>query len=352
MSAGAIVVAVLAFALLVVIHEAGHFVAARLSGMRVERFSVGFGPILLRARRGETEYALSALPLGGYVKIAGMAPGEDVAPGDRASYSNQPAWRRFAVIAAGPLMNYLLAVAIATALAATAGFPVRDEAARVGEVLPGSPAAQAGLRDGDRILFVAGQPVASWNDLVAAIQANPGREVPLAVERGEGAAAERVDLALVPRDDGGVGRAGFRPHLLRERRPFGAGALALGVQRTHAAAAANLSALGQVFSRRPGAPELSGPLGIGQELARAAHAGGEALLGILWNISLALALLNLLPIPGLDGGRLVFLAYEMVARRPVNQRVESIVHAVGIVALLALILAVTVFGDLARMLGR
>jgi len=351
MSAGAIVVAVLAFALLVVIHEAGHAVAARLSGMRVERFSVGFGPVLARFRRGETEYALSALPLGGYVKIAGMAPGDEEAAADPRSFTNRPAWQRFLVIAAGPGMNYLLAIGLAAALAATVGFAVPDPSASVGQIVPGYPAEEAGLADGDRVLSVAGTPVSTWDDLVAEIQRRPGQAVSLEVERAEGEATRRLTLTLVPRADGGVGRAGFQMHLLRERHP-GLGAIALGVAQTHGTAARTLSALAAIFSREKGAPRLHGPLRIGEEMARAAQRGGESLVHILFSLSVALALFNLLPFPGLDGGRLVFLAYEIVARRRANERIESILHAIGIAALLLLLLGVTLFGDLPGLLRR
>src|SRR5512133_1222936 len=140
-----ILVVVLAFGALVVIHELGHFVIARLSGMRVERFSIGFGPVVLRLHRGETEWAISALPFGGYVKIAGLAPGETTDPQDRGAYVNQPAWRRFLVILGGPAMNYLFAVAVAAVMLASFGFREPDPGAVVGQVLPNGPAERAGI---------------------------------------------------------------------------------------------------------------------------------------------------------------------------------------------------------------
>lgn len=346
----AIAAAVLAVSALIIIHEAGHFWAARRFGMKVERFSVGFGPVIFSFKRGETEFAISALPLGGYVKIAGMSPGDDVAPGDRTAYANQAAWRRFLVILAGPFMNYVMAIVIAAGLLATLGLRAPDPSARVGAIVEGMPAAAAGLTPGDRILSVAGQPVDSFLAVVKELQRHPGRTIPLEVERGEGAAAERLTLAITPRDEGGVGRVGFRQAQLVERRGAAA-AVAEGFARTNAQAGLQLGAFGALFSGA-GKAELSGPAGIAQELVRGARAGTEPFLSLVWVISIVLAILNLLPVPALDGGRLAFLLWEIVTRRRVNERVENAFHLAGFVALLALILAVTIFGDLPKILGR
>jgi len=352
-----IVAAVLAVSLLIVLHELGHMKVAQALGMRVERFSVGFGPVLWTATRGGVEYVVSALPLGGYVRITGMAPGDDVAAGDLTAYCNQPAWRRVLVLAAGPGANYLIAVVLAAFLLGTSGLPTPDGSPRVGEVV-GAPAQQAGLRPGDRILSVAGAPVERWNDLVAALQRQPGRTVDLLVERGEGAGAERLTLPITPEDRGGVGRVGVTPYAPRVRLgPLDA--VGQGFTRTNAAAAQTLSMLKGMVTREQKA-ELSGPVGIARELVRGAQVGADRFLTIVWNISVALALFNLLPLPALDGGRLVFLAYELVTRRRVNEKVESYVHAAGFIALIALLLVVTLFGkqdlDLAglarRILGR
>ena len=342
----AIVVAVLAVSLLIVVHELGHHWAARRSGMRVERFSVGFGPVVASFRRGGTEFAVSALPLGGYVKIAGMAPGDDVAADDPSSYANQPAWRRFLVILAGPAMNYVTAVLLAAALLATVGLRGPDPAARVGQVLPGWPAAEAGLRTGDRVLSVDGQPVAEWSALVSRFQASPGRPLAIEVERG----GERLALTLTPREVNGRGRVGFGQAAATQREG-GLAAISAAFSRTNDFARAQLAAFGAVFRGAAGA-ELSGPVGIAQQLVAGARDGSGPFLALVWQISIVLAILNLLPIPALDGGRLVFLVIEMVTRRRVNERVESIVHFVGFVALVALLLGVTVFGDLARLFGR
>jgi regulator of sigma E protease len=344
----AILAAVLAVSLLIVVHEAGHFLAARRFGMRVERFSVGFGPVLLAFRRGGTEFAISALPLGGYVRIAGMAPGEAQDASDRGLYANQAAWRRFLVILAGPAMNYLTAILVAWGLLATLGLRANDPSARVGAPVPGMPAEAAGLLPGDRIAAVAGTPVETWETLVRELQRHPGEPIVLDVVRGEGGAAARLALPITPKDDGGVGRIGVERGTVLVRAGAGT-ALAEAVRRTNASAAGQLAAFGSVFSQRQ---RVEGPIGIARQLVRGARDGVAPFLGLVWTISIVLAILNLLPVPALDGGRLVFLVYEIVARRRVSERVESFVHFAGFVLLVGLLLAVTVFGDLPRLLGR
>jgi regulator of sigma E protease len=343
----AIGASILAISLLIVIHEAGHYFAARRFGMGVERFSIGFGPVLFALRRGETEFAVSALPLGGYVKISGMAPGEAEASSDRRLFANQAAWRRFLVILAGPAMNYLAAIAVAWALLATVGLRAPDPSPIVGELVPGMPAETAGLRPGDRIAAVAGKPVASWAELVAELQRHPREEIVIDVLR----AAERQELLAVritPKDDGGVGRVGVQQHTVMVRRGAGQ-ALLEAFLRTNTNAALQLRAFGSIFSK---GPRVEGPAGIVRALVQGARAGTEPFLALVWTISVVLAILNLLPFPALDGGRLVFLGYEIVTRRRVNERVEHVFHMVGFFILVGLILAVTIFGDLPRLLGR
>jgi regulator of sigma E protease len=349
LAGGALVaaVSVLAFALLIVLHELGHHLLARASRMRVERFSIGFGPVLWKTRRGETEWAVSALPLGGYVRIAGMTPGEEIAPDDAGAYCNQPAWRRFAVILAGPAMNYATALVLGLALVLAGALREADPTATVGDVLPGSAAQASGLRPGDRILSVDGKPVSTWPELVGEVVAHPGRPMALVVRRD----GETLALQATPRDEGGRGRMGMAQALRLVPRGGPLDAVRTAVAATNQRAADVLAGLAQVATGRQRA-ELRGPVGIAQEMARSARAGVAEFLGMVWFISIVLALFNLLPIPALDGGRLVFLVYEIVTRRRVNQRVENVVHLVGFVALFALILGVTVFGDLARILGR
>ncbi len=343
---GSILAAVVGFGLLVIVHEAGHFLAARLCGMRVERFSVGFGPVILSKRIGATLYALSALPLGGYVKIAGMGLGETVDPSDRSSYANQSAWRRFLVIAAGPAMSYLAAVVLAFAMLTGSGFPEPDPEAVVGEVLPGSPASRAGLTAGDRVLSASGRPTHSWQALVSEVRANPGRALELRVQRDPGAAP--LVIQVMPEVSGGQARLGITPRLILSRAGSTEAALSA-VNRSNQQLSAIGSGLGQVITGKQKA-EFMGPLGIGAQMAQSARIGLAPFLWTVWLISLTLAFLNLLPLPALDGGRLAFLLYEMVTRHRADQRLENLVHLAGFVALFGLLLIVTLMGDLGRLL--
>jgi regulator of sigma E protease len=235
---------------------------------------------------------------------------------------------------------------VAWSLLATVGLGAPDPSARVGSVLSGMPADAAGLRPGDRVEAVAGTPVSTWEDLVREIQRHPGEEVSLEVVRGEGPGARRT-LRITPRDARGVGKVGVAPAELT-MRAGGLAAVPAAFRETNANLSAQLSAFASVFTRKQRA-EISGPIGIAQELVRGARAGLERFLKLVWTISVGLAVLNLLPFPALDGSRLVFLGYELVTRRRVNERVESIIHTGGFVVLLILIAAVS-FGDVARLL--
>jgi regulator of sigma E protease len=353
-----IIAAILAVSLLIIIHECGHYFAARAVGMRVERFSFGFGPVLLSVRRGDTLFELRAVPIGGFVAVPmraepapaaadaapGAAPAAPADPADPGVYANKPAWARFAFVFAGPVMNWVAAVLVAWVLLASVGLGVADPASRVGQLLPGMPAEKAGLRSGDRIEAVGDVPVSSWEELVREIQSHPGQPVTFRISRGEGASAATQELRVTPTP---AGKVGFGPAELTVRT--GAlEALPAAVKLTNANLGAQLYGFASILSRKQRA-ELSGPIGIAQELVRGARAGLERFLKLVWTISVGLAVLNLLPFPGLDGSRLLFLAYELVTRRRVNERVEGLIHAGGLVVLIALIIAVS-FGDVARLL--
>jgi regulator of sigma E protease len=245
-------------------------------------------------------------------------------------------------------MNYVAAIALAWGALSTVGLPAGDRSSRAGKIVAGMPAEAAGLLPGDRVAAVAGAPVETWDELVRELRRHPGETIALDVVRGTGAEARPVALRIALTEKG---TAGFQQAAILVRDSPGP-ALAGAVGRTNANAAAQLAAFASLFRKRPSAEGAVGPAGIVEQLVQAAREGIAPFLGFVWTISVVLAILNLLPVPALDGGRLVFLAYEIVARRRVDEKVESYVHLAGFVLLIGLILAVTVFGDLPRLLRR
>lgn len=340
-----LVLAILGLGALIVVHEMGHMFVARMFGMRVERFSVGFGPVLARWHGKKTTYQLALIPLGGFVQIAGMNPHDQLPPDDAGSYENKPPSARFATIFAGPLTNYVFAILIMAVVMIAWGFPQWQHA--VSEVSSGSPAAAAGLEPGDAIEKVNGEPVPAVTDVIAAIEASKGKPITLTALRGE----QRVKLQVTPRAEDGTFRIGIgfgRKLWFSELTAGRALALALyfPVEQTTRA----LSGLGQLFSGKASVKQVGGPVEIVRQLKLSFEDSLAMAILFLAILSVYLGLFNLLPIPALDGGRLIFLLYAMITRRPVSQKVENAVHTVGFLLLLLLIILVS-FGDVMRMFG-
>lgn len=343
-----IAAAVLAFAFLIIVHELGHALVAKLVGMRIVRFSIGYGKVLWSFRLGETEVAFSAIPVGGYCWIGGMIPEDGVDPTAPHAWLNQHAWRRTVAILAGPVASYLGAVVVAALLFVTVGLRVPVQGPFVGDVVSESPAEKAGLKSGDRVVSIGGEPVTSWEEMLAGIQKSPGKALELVVARGEGAGASKLALTLTPRDDGGIGRAGFSQHSRPERRALGA-AVAEAFDHTNRALAAQARGLWRAVTREQ-RTELSGPLDIGRTLAKGARMGAERFFTLIWILSVALAVLNLLPVPPLDGGKLVFLFWELVTGHRASQKIEAAVSWAGFLLLATLFIGVTLFGDIPKLL--
>lgn len=343
-----ILAAVLAFAFLIIVHELGHALAARAVGMTIVRFSVGYGKVLWSFRLGGTQIALSAIPFGGYCWIGGMIPEDGVDPAAPHAWLNQHAWKRTLAIAAGPVASYLGAILVAATLFVTIGLRVPVPGTFVGEFAQQSAAEQAGLKTGDRILSIDGTAVSDWNGMVAVIQRSAGKAVPFVVERGEGAAAERLTVTVTPRSVNGVGKAGFGPLQRLERRPPGS-ALSDAFTFTNAAMIDQLRGIGGLVAGRASTSELSGPIEIGRTLAKGARLGVERFFTLIWVLSIALAVLNVLPLPPLDGGKLVFLFWELATGRRASEKIEAAVSWVGFLLLATLLLGVTVFGDIPKL---
>lgn len=419
---------------LVFVHELGHYLAARRVGVRVLTFSVGFGPRLLSFTRGGTEYCVSAVPLGGYVKMAGESV-EDNRTGQPDEFLSKSKWERFQVLIMGPLMNILLAIVVlAVVMMQGAQVPVyRDMAPVVGAMEADSPADRAGLRVGDRILRVDGEAVETWDDYFIAIGGKANREVTLLVRRGDRTETlpatpepegqfEIGDLGVYPTTHPRVGRVWGKP---AQEAGFEAGDVVLAVNGETVSFAAQLiekigrhggeaitvrvmrngeplelpvtperrvapesqgdramigidisdetklvergplealresivqnweatglifKTLGGLFTGGTSPRQLMGPVGIAQLSGQSAESGWIPLFGLLASISLNLGLLNLLPIPVLDGGHILIMLLEGIARRDFSIRMKERMLFAGFVFLMLLMVTV-IYNDLTR----
>lgn len=417
---------------LVFVHELGHFLLARWNGVRVLTFSLGFGPKLLKITRGGTEYCISAIPLGGYVKMAGETP-DDPRSGSSDEFMSKTKWQRFQILIAGPLMNLLLAVGVMTLVIWNgATEPAYEQRAPVvGRVLPGSPAEKAGIKPGDLIVSFADKDVATWQGLFMRVVPRANREVPIVVRRGDqtqqfsivpeaqtkyeigdlgigpsihpevaqvlpgSAAAEAglqvkdvivsfngadttgftlqqmieqisqragqpvtlgllrngapIQVQATPRDQGGVGRLGINlsPFETVTITPGFVQAMGMSVKQNWEWTAMIGEMLVGLFTAETSPKQLMGPLGIAEVAGGAASVGWAALFGTMAMVSLNLGLLNLLPIPILDGGHITILALEGLARRDFSMHVKERMLMAGF-AVLMLLMVTVIYNDLRR----
>lgn len=335
MTAFYVVAGILGLALLMVVHEAGHLLAARAFGMRVIRFSIGFGPALFRhqSKGSETIYQVALIPFLAYVQIAGMNPFEEVDPEDKGSYANASLVGRISAIFAGPLANYLFASVLFFASFMIGGDQVPTTKI---EVMDGA-AKGAQMKSGDTIVSIDGTKINDWDQLRAIIVKHPNKPLEIEVRRGK----EIVPIAVTPELKDGEGRIGIKP--VNKTVPMSMKEATVRAAVWPARVVEQLViGLSRIITGKE-KPEFKGPVGIVKETSRAAETGPHVYLFWLGVLSAYLGGFNMLPIPALDGGRLMFLAYEAVTRRKPNARVEAHVHALGLLMLLALIAVVSVF---------
>ena len=337
---------ILIFSLLVIVHESGHFITAKLAGIKVEQFSVGFGPQLLGWQRGETLYAIRAIPLGGFVKLAGMDGSMDAGP---RSFNAHPLWQRFLVIVAGSAFNLALPVLIFFGVYTTVGAAEVQTPIQVSAVDAGTPAYNAGLETGDAIRSVNGHPINKFEDLRTALDAAKSTPVTVVVDRH----GQLLTLTVTPKLDPATGTyiLGFHP-AIRSWKPGPLDAAGRAVRDTGDSIVGIAVGIYQLTTDKSlggllGPRGLEGPVGIVKTTAKAAQAGPLSLVGVIALLSLSLGLANILPIPALDGGRAAFLVLELIRGRPVDPAREQVVHYVGLALLFGLIGLVT-YNDLLR----
>jgi regulator of sigma E protease len=337
-----VLLGVAALAVLIFVHEGGHFLVAKLFGLKVHEFMFGLpGPRLLSFRRGETEYGVTAIPFGGYVKLAGSDPFEELAEEDvPRSFPAQPFWKKTLIIAAGPVTNLAFALILFGATFAMSGIPTPTTT--VFGVLPDTPASRAGLMRGDSVVGAGGVQVDTWDELVREIRARGGKRLELVVARGIG----WVTLTPTLETTRGHGFLGIEP--VSEDRPAGLGQIARGAWETQWGLA-RLVVEGfypQTFVKN--IPQFRGPVGIAEEGAKAARRGAPDFLFFTAVISVALGVFNLLPLPPLDGGRVAISAVEALRHKKLAQKTEMAFTAVG-ASLLVTLMVYLVYTDVARL---
>lgn len=336
--------------LLILIHEFGHFYFARSLGVKVERFSIGFGPVLTRIRGKQTEYCISAIPLGGYVKLAGETLSEETT-GDPSEFVTRPIWQRFLIIFAGPLANYLLAFLLFWVIFLMGSPALTNE---VGKILEGYPAEKAGLQEGDRILAVSGKEVQHWEEVSGEIRRHQGESLRLKIDRS----GTLLEVSLVPRVEERrnlLGQSvktplvGIAPkeEVIQIRYSFweamnrAAEKLILFTQMT-------FSALWlMITGALPLKESVTGPIGIFYLASGAAQLGLVYLLQMTAAVSASLAIFNVLPIPVLDGGHLFFLAIEAIKRKPLSMKTQEVMSRMGL-AFLLLVMVFVFYNDFVR----
>lgn len=327
---------------LVFIHELGHFLVAKRSGIKVLEFALGFGPPLLRVRRGETCYAVRVIPLGGYVRLAGMdmpvGPGSDARPPEPGDFNSKPLLHRMATISAGPLMNFALAILLFAGYFSSVAIPPT-----VVHVPEGSPAALGGLQEGDEIIAVGGARAESAEEVVRAIRSH--RDTPLELKaRRDG---KIVELRVTPRYDPDRKIVSIGMAVFSQERQSVPRALVLGASYTYNIARQTVEAAVSMITGRTRA-DLFGPVGIFQAVRENAARGIAFLVFTAAVLNVNLGLLNFLPIPVLDGGWLVFLALEGIRGKPLAPEHRGIAQFIGLTLLLLLLLFAT-YRDVVRL---
>ena len=336
-----ILATIFVFGMLVLVHELGHFVTAKLTGMRVSEFAIGFGPKLLWKKRGETEYSVRMIPLGGFNKIDGMDPDEEQ---DERSFSSKPVWARALVIAAGSLMNFVLPVVLFTIVFLANGIETVSDKPVIGALIPGKPAIQSGISVGDTVLTVNGAPVGTWMQVVDTIRVSKD-SLTLEMRTKDG---KTRTVTMIPETEPKSGRAviGIVPVIDRQIPGFFE-SISLSVKHTYIIAGKMLSGIGQMFTGKAEA-DIAGPIGVMRMTGEMAQLGFIPLLQFAAFLSINLGLINLLPVPLLDGGHIATLLVEAIRRKPLTSGQVRYIQMVGM-ALLGLLMLYATFKDLIRL---
>ncbi len=339
--------------ILIFVHELGHFILSKKMGVKVLKFSLGFGPKLIGKKMGETEYQISVFPLGGFVKLLGENPEEEVKEVDRyRSFSVAPIWKRALIIGAGPFFNFFLAVVIFSLINMFVGIPL-PPSSKIGEISPGLPAESAGLKKGDTILSIDGVAIDQWDDLSKIIRGSEGKELLLKVKRD----GEALDIKVTPKPSTQknlfgeevqtfiIGITPFEEGVVQKVNPVTA--LGTGFLQTWNGIQLTVIGIIKIIQRVIPAKEIGSPIMIAKLAGEQAKKGVLSLAIFTAIISINLGLINLFPIPILDGGHFLFLGLEAILRKPLSIKKMEIAQQVGLIFIIFLMLF-AIYNDLIR----
>jgi len=332
---------------IVAIHEFGHFIFAKLANIYVYEFSIGMGKKIFGKKRknGETEFCVRAFPLGGYVMIAGEDVEDQKISKDR-QMCNKSFIQRFLVLFAGPFNNFLFAFLLLLVSAFIYGAVVTTP--YIGEVVEGYPAYEAGLQSGDLVLSIDGEKIYDWDRALVKLQISNGEAVTFEVKKANGEVKKYTVNPLKELDEEGNESYKFGIATKYEKE-YGFGkSLSYAFKRTISLFGSMFDTLKYLFTGKVGVNQLSGPVGIYSIIDSQAKEGFEAILYLVAYLSINIGVINLLPFPAFDGGRILFLIIEKVFRRPVSKKVENIIHSIGFMLIIALLIYVT-FNDILRL---
>ncbi|MBI4823298.1 MAG: RIP metalloprotease RseP [Nitrospirae bacterium] len=344
--------AIVLLGILIFVHELGHFLFAKLMGVRVLKFSLGFGPKVIGRKVGDTEYLISAFPLGGYVKMLGEEQGVTLKEEEKAfAYNLQPVRKRFWILFSGPLFNMLFAVVIFIFIFAN-GIPILYP--DVGEVIEDSPASHAGIQKGDRVIGINAENITEWDEMTGIIHGSPEKGLDLKIKRGQ----DIISLKIVPErkvvknifgEENEIGLIGIKPLGNTFIKRFGVpDAVKNGFIKTYEVTALTIISVIKLLQRVIPAETIGGPILIVQMAGEQASRGVLNFFTFMAIISVNLGILNLLPIPVLDGGHIMFLGIEAIRRKPLDERTMLIAQRIGLAVIITL-MAFALYNDIMRL---
>jgi regulator of sigma E protease len=351
-----VIIALLVIGVLIFVHELGHFIAAKLMGVKVEIFSLGFGPKIIGFKAGETEYRVSAFPLGGYVKLYGEHPETlpSVVEKDKAFAFKKP-WQKAFIVVAGPLANFILPVLLFWFLFWASGSYLLST--KIGEVLPGSPAEKAGLAPGDEIIEVNGKKVKSFDQLILYLKSQENvKEVSLKIKRN----SQELEVKIIPEMKEGYNIFGKKTQVpfigvkstqevVHQRHGF-IESFVLAVEKVVDITTLTFVAIFKLFTGELPFSTLGGPITIGKMAGDTAKLGIYPLISFTGLLSINLGIINLLPLPMLDGGHLVIFGIEAIRGKPLSLKTQELILKIGLFIIIALSIAVF-YNDILKLLS-